>query len=152
MSKVKICPVCNLENNISAILCPQCGTDISGVPVTDTQAPEKNFEESQEESSATVLESKKILQLESVGTGKIFYLDSGATLGREAEEKDFLADFPTVSRKHARFFFSDGWTVEDLNSTNGTWLNEKKLSPGEKFKINPGDQIALSHSCVFRVQ
>ncbi|MCP4995632.1 MAG: FHA domain-containing protein [Gammaproteobacteria bacterium] len=47
--------------------------------------------------------------------------------GREPEAAVYLDD-PSVSRRHARFFTVFGETfVEDLNSTNGTLLNHRKV-------------------------
>lgn len=49
---------------------------------------------------------------------------AAAILGREAR-CDFPLDDPTVSTQHARLAYHHGqWWVEDLHSTNGTYLNE----------------------------
>ena len=50
-----------------------------------------------------------------------------------------------VSRQHARFLQAGGnWLVEDLHSTNGTFINERPLQPGQPLPINEGDQIRCS--------
>ena len=47
-----------------------------------------------------------------------------------------------VSRKHARFFLVDTtWVVQDLSSTNGTYLNEKRITPGKTFIVQNGDIV-----------
>jgi eukaryotic-like serine/threonine-protein kinase len=47
-----------------------------------------------------------------------------------------------VSRRHARLlYYQDGWMLEDLNSTNGTFLNNAPVSPGEPLRISTGDLI-----------
>ncbi len=49
-----------------------------------------------------------------------------------------------VSRRHACIYQrSDGWHLEDLWSTNGTFLNEVRLSPGQPARIVHGDLIRL---------
>ncbi len=49
-----------------------------------------------------------------------------------------------VSRRHACIYQrSDGWYLEDLRSTNGTFLNEVRLSPGQTVRIVHGDLIRL---------
>lgn len=45
------------------------------------------------------------------------------------EDCDFCLPFRGVSRKHCRIFYKNGsWWVEDLNSTNGTYLNGIKIT------------------------
>lgn len=51
-----------------------------------------------------------------------------------------LAD-RSVSREHARLFFRDGtWIVQDLDSTNGTFVNGQ---PVGRSQLAPGDHIRL---------
>ena len=47
-----------------------------------------------------------------------------------------------ASQMHARVFPKDGsWFVEDLGSTNGTYLNRAKVTaPSE---VGPGDEIRI---------
>jgi pSer/pThr/pTyr-binding forkhead associated (FHA) protein len=37
----------------------------------------------------------------------------------------------------------EGWQLEDLNSTNGSFLNEARLAPGQPVPLQNGDQIRL---------
>jgi NAD(P)H-dependent FMN reductase len=47
-----------------------------------------------------------------------------------------------VSRQHARLLHtSDGWMLEDLNSTNGTFLNGEQVAPGLPVPIRTGDIV-----------
>jgi hypothetical protein len=50
-----------------------------------------------------------------------------------------------VSRRHARVTFRDGqYFLEDLGSTNGTFVNRgKRLSPGTRQSLNDGDEIIV---------
>ncbi len=49
-------------------------------------------------------------------------------IGREAQADLQIPD-ETLSALHTRFFFKNGyWMVEDIQSTNGTFLNEERLS------------------------
>ncbi len=50
-----------------------------------------------------------------------------------------------VSRRHARLLYCpEGWLLEDLHSTNGTFLNEKPVSPGQPVYVRTGDIIRCS--------
>ncbi len=47
-----------------------------------------------------------------------------------------------VSRHHARFLRRpEGWFLEDLQSTNGTYLNEVRLLPHRPVRLNSGDLV-----------
>ncbi len=64
-------------------------------------------------------------------------------LGRSSK-CDIVIVQPEVSRAHARLFWQDdGYWVEDLSSTNGTWLNGRRLPPHEPAPLKPGDVIGL---------
>lgn len=50
-----------------------------------------------------------------------------------------------VSRRHARIMFkNENYTVEDLGSTNGTYINRgRRLIPGTPQRLNDGDEIIV---------
>ncbi len=53
---------------------------------------------------------------------------SPITVGRAADSTLVLVD-DYASSRHARFFPSDGqWIVEDLGSTNGTWIDRTRIT------------------------
>ncbi len=74
--------------------------------------------------------------------GKTFDLQGASgTIGREANNEVVIND-PEVSRKHARLTFQGGaWVIEDLGSTNGTFVNESRLSG--PYSLRLGDVVGL---------
>lgn len=53
-----------------------------------------------------------------------------------------------ISRMHMCILSKgDGIYVQDMNSTNGTYLNEVRLLPGEEKLIHNGDSIKLATDC-----
>lgn len=73
--------------------------------------------------------------------GKTFDLDGELQLGR-AERCSIVLDDAYASQIHARIFSrGEAWVVEDMGSTNGTYLNRHKvttpteLSRGDRIKI-----------------
>ena len=52
-----------------------------------------------------------------------------------------------ASSHHARFQFAHGyWYVEDLSSTNGTWLNGRRMFNAQRLK--KGDKIRIGRTDV----
>ncbi|MBV70048.1 MAG: hypothetical protein CMH52_01740 [Myxococcales bacterium] len=63
---------------------------------------------------------------------------SKATIGRHPQCTLFVNQ-PSVSRRHARVWFETGaWYVEDLKSSNGTFVNNQRV---EKESLNEGDEV-----------
>jgi pSer/pThr/pTyr-binding forkhead associated (FHA) protein len=51
-----------------------------------------------------------------------------------------------VSRHHARLIRQpEGWSIDDLNSLNGTYVNDVKIKPGRPVRLKDGDLIRCSH-------
>ncbi|MBN1220875.1 MAG: protein kinase [Anaerolineae bacterium] len=51
-----------------------------------------------------------------------------------------------VSRHHARLIRQEnGWFIDDLNSLNGTYVNDTKVEPGHPLPLKDGDLIRCSH-------
>jgi DNA-binding winged helix-turn-helix (wHTH) protein len=67
--------------------------------------------------------------------------DGEHTAGRDAE-CSLVIDGTTVSRRHARITVARGAaTIEDLDSTNGTFVNGTRISA--PTRLAPGDEFAL---------
>jgi hypothetical protein len=79
--------------------------------------------------------------------GSSYYLDKPeVNMGR-----DLANDIPVpdaeISRRHARFIVkADGVYIEDLGSTNGTFLNGVRLSAPKR--LSNGDLVTLAESTV----
>ena len=55
-----------------------------------------------------------------------------------------------VSRRHAVIRrHKQGYTIEDLNSTNGTRVNTEQLLPGQPHALTSGDQVQLAELILF---
>lgn len=51
---------------------------------------------------------------------------------------------PQVSRRHCFLrISSDGASLTDLDSSNGTWLNDEKLTSGKRYTVEDGMAIAV---------
>ena len=96
----------------------------------------------------------KLVIVRGKSVGKQFLLNSAESqIGRwDADggifpDVDLDSDDPEakVSRRHARITLNDGkYALEDLGSTNGTFINRgKRLSPGTRQPLNDGDEIIV---------
>jgi hypothetical protein len=57
---------------------------------------------------------------------------------------ELCVETPYTSSEHAAFQWRDGvWTVRDLGSRNGTFVNGRKLGPSERVALALGQEIAF---------
>jgi pSer/pThr/pTyr-binding forkhead associated (FHA) protein len=67
-------------------------------------------------------------------------------IGR-GEDCDYVIDEEVVSSHHARLVFrSSQWWVEDLRSTNGSYLNDERLDTATV--IIKGDELRVGHQII----
>jgi FHA domain len=76
--------------------------------------------------------------------GTSWDVGSGATMGR-SDNAEIRVDDPFASSAHARIFQrGDFMYVEDMGSTNGTYLNGRQLRTAERLKV--ADLIRIGDS------
>lgn len=80
--------------------------------------------------------------LTDVSTGKSYALRPTFLVGRR--DCTLSIDSPTVSNPHAVFQWrGECWELRDLSSTNGTFVNQRRLQPGQAVAIGKGASIAF---------
>jgi pSer/pThr/pTyr-binding forkhead associated (FHA) protein len=68
---------------------------------------------------------------------------SGIVLGRD--DCDVVLSDPEVSRRHAVVAEGpEGFTIEDLGSTNGTWVNGERIDRPETLRA--GDELRFGNT------
>lgn len=135
------CPKCGHENEEGVNYCPECGTYLAEGPRTTTLAASElpgevqNLWQRRDPEPKT---SQAVLVL-LTSDGQMIPLPQVPTvnLGREGQSRasmaaidltPFGADRAGVSRLHARIHrLSSGYFVEDCDSTNGTFLNGRRI-------------------------
>lgn len=104
-------------------------------------------------SQATVVRWRDEIRVEAAPCLVVLY---GATLGRRlaldrpevtigrGRECDLVVELDDVSREHCRIVRHGGaHRVRDLDSTNGTWLNDRLLLPGHEEELVAGDRLRI---------
>ena len=72
---------------------------------------------------------------QAVAPGAELPIGDGATLGR-SPNADVQVDDPYASSAHARIFHRGQFMyIEDMGSTNGTYLNGRQLKRPEQLKV-----------------
>jgi hypothetical protein len=160
---MKTCPHCEALINSSAVRCPACGRLIAQTTLP-IHSSETNYQ------SPTVIGDEipfpRIEKLPILDKGEIALIISGSPhlirmtvkqpiiLGRNFS-KDSLTDFQLdlaaldahdlgVSRHHARLEKMQGSVyLIDLDSSNGTLLNDERLKPHKPYLVLNGARIQL---------
>jgi hypothetical protein len=155
-----ICPNCQYENTEGAVFCAECGAQLDGVETLVTKAitDQEIDEELRKKAPRPELDSAPAnswLSLHLMDSGKILPLASRNefTLGRLSEGQPIMPDIDLtpyqayasgVSRLHA-VVKRDGIQalVMDLGSSNGTYVNGRRLNPHMEESLSHGDILAL---------
>lgn len=86
----------------------------------------------------------RLTVMSSDGPGRVFWLtETSSSVGRGRDASITILD-PSISRLHARLNADSSGRVflEDLNASNGTYINGQRVSTAE---VRPGDMIRLGH-------
>lgn len=88
---------------------------------------------------------RPLAQLVDVVSGESHNITSAqVTIGRERSVSDIALRDPNVSRRHAQLSFTGSdWSIEDLNSTNGTLVNNRRIT---RCPLRNGDLLTFGLS------
>jgi hypothetical protein len=124
------CSRCNWSGPAGLASCPRCGQPLSSAAVAPTMV----------QTTARPVLVLKLLggelppeewEIEGVPVG----------IGR-LDDSDVTLPHRSVSRHHARIVPSaNGYELEDLGSTNGTWLNDKPII--DRVALSDGDSVMV---------
>ncbi len=157
-SSKTLCPSCSAENLPGTLFCVQCGTYLpSGGPLRTEPLPDQEDERSahphKDGSKKERLDKALSIEVEMMNSGRKVLLsaDREILVGRlDAAhgifpELDLTTDGGLeqgVSRRHARIYTREGTCyVEDLDSTNGSFLNGERLTPYLPYAFQSGDAL-----------
>ncbi len=139
------CPECGFQNPEAANFCSKCGsllrTDEAGEQ-TMTFSPEEVADDP-DAALQDVPDKGPALVVRSGGgrAGESFFLSEERTLIGRSPECDVFLDDVTVSRRHSQIA-RDGerFTIEDLGSLNGTFVNRRRI---ESAELEDDDELQI---------
>jgi pSer/pThr/pTyr-binding forkhead associated (FHA) protein len=126
-----------MENIEGALFCEECGAKLEALNELQETAVENN--------------SERLVLASADGSTLEIPVKDEVIVGREDPISEVFPDLDLtgfdgmekgVSRKHAVIHRSGaGYTIEDMGSTNGTYVNRKKVQPNVPQAIKPGDEL-----------
>jgi len=132
------CKECDMENIDGALFCEECGAKLDMMePLQDTAVETGS-------GSQLVLTSRDGSKLDIPAKDEV-------VIGRDDPVSEVFPDLDLtdlggmdsgVSRKHAIIHRTGAeYTIEDLESTNGTYVNKKRIQPHVPQAIKAGDEL-----------
>jgi hypothetical protein len=151
------CTQCGQQNPDDSKFCARCGSPLahpaSGagasaeqtttISMTGIDGPEEHAGDDLADVGVESLPSGTALLVVKRGpnAGSRFLLDKDVTTAGRHPESDIFLDDVTVSRRHAEFHReADGFTVSDVGSLNGTYLNRERI---ESAPLAGGDEVQI---------
>jgi FHA domain/zinc-ribbon domain len=139
------CPECGFQNPETANYCSRCGALIvreTGVETTLSFDVDEAAEEGESLLSTLGITGPALVVRAGGGmAGQPFQPVEGRTLVGRSPECDIFLDDVTVSRRHAEIVREgDEFTIRDLGSLNGTYVNRKRI---ESTALQDDDEVQI---------
>lgn len=129
---VCICPLCGHENYGSVTLCEKCGSSL------EIGSDIGNDEDNSEEYFLPILIREK--------TGEEISINSECfVIGRDPSCACIISSNDYIGRKHAMICFeNESFTLTDLSSSNGTYIDGIRLEPNIAYELVTGMRFQLA--------
>jgi len=139
---VPTCPACNVEIEEGDVFCSACGFALQAAPApaVEEAAPAPSAPPAGPRLVAAA--SGAEIPLPAVAEILIGREDPVSGIYPEVDLTPHGGEDGGVSRRHARIIVEGGnYFVEDLDSTNFTFINKQKLAPKTRTQLNDGDEL-----------
>jgi serine/threonine protein kinase len=133
------CFRCGQSNPSDRLYCTSCGYELSDRKASSDRYIGPN--------GRPIHARLSIQNGQMAGRSYLFHQDV-TTIGR-TNGNDLIISERTVSRRHARLWFDNGrWLLEDIQSANGTLVNNMRLKPNQPVVLNDNDVINFGDEVV----
>lgn len=154
-----VCPTCQVDQLEGTFFCSECGGSLlprrKGETTTSLNVTADWKAEPVYVPPPVEPTMQNAVRLTILNSGRRISLsnDEPILIGRQDGARGFYPDVDLtgdggleggVSRRHARLSFYQGRCyVEDLESANGTFLNQQRLAPRTPHPLRSGDEIRI---------
>jgi eukaryotic-like serine/threonine-protein kinase len=134
-----LCFRCQAQNPSDRLFCTSCGYELADRKAAADRVMGPN--------GRPILARFLIQNGQMAGRAFRFHQDL-TTIGR-TNGNDLIINGKTVSRRHARLWCDNGrWYLADMQSANGTFVNNVRLQPNQAVMLNDGDVINFGDEIV----
>ena len=139
------CPECGFQNPETANYCSRCGALVvveTGSETTMSFDVDETGDEAESLLSTLGITGPALVVRSGGGmAGQPFQPTAPRTLIGRSPECDIFLDDVTVSRRHAEIVREDdSFTIRDLGSLNGTYVNRKRI---ESIVLSDDDEVQI---------
>ena len=139
------CPECGFLNPEAANYCAKCGTLLvreESAEATMAFTPEQVDEAGRADLGEGIKGPALVVRSGGGRAGETFPIDTDETTVGRSPDCDIFLDDVTVSRRHAVLVEEDGaFTIEDLGSLNGTFVNRRRIEDVQR--LSDGDEVQI---------
>ena len=131
------CSECGFQSPAAATYCARCGALLvrdDGGETTMSLKPDDVQDDDSDALDVTVEGTALVVRAGGGIAGQTFTPAGPRTLIGRAPECDIFLDDVTVSRRHAELLHEgDRFTIRDLGSLNGTFVNRRRVESAELY-------------------
>ena len=132
--ELDLCPICSIAQRPGAVFCSRCGANVK-LPAKENLDTRPHF-----------------VSVSTLGKERIAYIlnEAEVSVGRTLNNS-FVIEHPSVSKRHAKLMaMEDEYTLYDLESSNGTFVNGKRVT---ETKLADGCAVRFGRAqYVYRAQ
>jgi hypothetical protein len=156
------CPNCSYWNEDGSNFCEECGHELKGIERQSKPVSVKSVSKPIEDAAVPPPPAQDLAPAEPVPAstysgahlvlsngGSIFKLSDKTTIGREDPrlgiDFDGYPDGQYISGMHAQILLMNGrYYIEDMGSSNHTYVNDKRLAQGQLEPLDTGDKLRFA--------